>query len=114
MSKYCVVDASGKLLYPLPPKPPLPKRGVMKREPSPPSLQSLSKLEDAIFEDGAVKRIKFLNIYKDIERDDNEKFDVYLMKHESRKRRALVHCWSKLGWRPNLSGTKVVENNPYL
>ena len=119
MSKYYVLDSNGTQIYPPPPKK---KRNtsvttkLLTSSKTPPSftLKMLSKLEDAIFEDGPEKRLKFLNLYRDIE--SSEDIDTYLIKHESRKKKALVHCWVKLGWRPNHNATKVLDKNinPYV
>lgn len=91
------------------------KRKTYKRTsklpPLPIPLGSLSKLEDAIFEDSSEKRIKFLNLYKSLKEDED--IEKYLAKHQNRWLYALCHCWFKLKWRPSASGKKVLIN-PYL
>lgn len=99
--------------------PPKPKRNKNQRVDSPLTFVTatdLSKLEDAIFEDSPEMRIRFLNIYSDLQRNEEDDLDTYLLKHASCKRQALSHCWHKLGWRPNKAATKVLNKNinPYL
>ena len=107
---FIVVDANGNRFH-------RPKKYT-----TPPSIKpnlspkSLSDLEDAIFEDGPSKRIQFLMIYKNLENEEVDDMEQYLLKHNMRKQRALLNCWQKLGWRPNKKCTMVldVNTNPYI
>lgn len=126
MVETVIVDAEGKRL----PKPRLKRNKnvkynslwqrnctpILPRPPNPVSetLANISKLEDAIFEDKEY-RAKYLNIYRDLESAE-EDFDAYLMKHNIRKKKALIHCWETLGWRPSSNGKQVInaKNNPYI
>lgn len=115
MSEIVVVDAEGKRI----------SRAVNRHRPScyrpsrpvnpvATTLENISALEDAIYEVPEF-RIEFLNVYKSLD-EPEETLEMYLMKHHTRKKKALIHCWEELGWRPSKDRKRVIraKNNPYM
>jgi hypothetical protein len=132
--EFVVVDANGNRIggnrppkkgSPTMKKPQL-TRPVLKRSSKIATEQDLIHLEDAIFAHGLPYRLEFLNQIKVTKPDpipdpefeifNSIQFNHYLesitWKPESRRMKALRHCWETLNWRPDKAHTRVWVKNP--
>lgn len=74
-----------------------------------PSLETLKRLEDAIFEHGEPYKSIFFDSY--VSTNFNPNLDEFLTMHETRKEGSLRYCWEVLGWRPSNDGKKIIEES---